>query len=61
MKRRKRLEKGVESLDEQIKIHEEKKKQAEKEGLQELVGYYDKEIASKKEAMERKKKIIEKS
>ncbi len=51
-KRKKRLEKGIISLAEQIKIHQEKKEKAEKDGDLELVGYYEKEIG----ALERSKK-----
>jgi len=60
MKRKKRLKKGIESLEEQIKIHEEKKTRAEQAGLLELVRYYDKELESKKEALKYKKKILDK-
>lgn len=60
MKRKKRLKKGIESFEEQIKIHEQKKKQAEEAGLQELVSYYEKEITSKKEAMREKKEMLDK-
>jgi len=60
MKRKKRLKKGIESLKEQIAIHKEKKKQAEEADLLELVKYYEKEITSKKEAMEEKKEILDK-
>jgi len=60
MKRKKRLNKGIESLEEQIKIHEEKKKEAEKAGLLELVNYYEKEIVSKKETMKKKKYLLDK-
>lgn len=60
MNRKKRLQKGIESLKEQIKIHEEKKKLAEKEGLSELVRYYDKEILSKEQALKKKEKILDK-
>jgi hypothetical protein len=60
MKRKKRLEKGVESLKEQIEIHEEKKKKAEEADMKELVGYYEKEILSKEKAMREKKKLLDK-
>ncbi len=43
-KREKRLEKGIESLKEQRRIHIEKRKLAEKLGEEELARYYDKEI-----------------
>ena len=58
--RKKRLEKGIESIKEQIEIHEEKRKRAEGEGMIELAGYYEKEIESKKKALEEKQKILDK-
>lgn len=60
MKRKKRLEKGIESLKKQVEIHEEKKKQAEEADLPELVRYYEKEIEAKEEAMRKKKEILNK-
>ncbi len=48
MRRKKRLEKGIVSLDEQINLHHEKKRQAEKLGQEDLVAYYGKEIESLK-------------
>ena len=51
-KREKRLKKGIDSLERQIVIHEEKKEVAESLGQEELVGYYDKEI---RELIKRKK------
>jgi hypothetical protein len=59
-KRKKRLEKGIESLKEQIEIHKEKKKQAEKASLQELVAYYEKEIEAKEEAKREKQELLDK-
>ena len=57
-KREKRLEKGIESLEEQKKIHEEKRKRAEEIGEEELVRYYSKEI--KKELFsDETKKLLE--
>lgn len=52
--RKKRLQKGIKSLDEQIKIHEEKRKQAIEEGKIELADYYDKEIISKSRDKDKK-------
>lgn len=40
VKRNKRLEKGIESIIEQIRLHEEKKFKAEEEGNIELADYY---------------------
>lgn len=45
-KRKKRLEKGIKSLEKQIKIHEEKKRMAKELDQEELVEYYTKEIKS---------------
>ena len=60
-KRRKRLEKGIESLETQIDIHGVKKEQASKENKPELVGYYEKEIfaleENKKRKLEKMKKV----
>ena len=44
VKRKKRLEKGIKSLIEQIRIHQEKKKQAINDNNLDLVKYYEKEI-----------------
>ena len=48
-KRKKRLEKGIISLERQKKLHEIKRKQAEKLGLEELLKYYTREIKSLEE------------
>jgi len=52
--RKKRLQKGIESINEQIKIHKEKRKQAIEEGKIELADYYDKEILSKSRDKDKK-------
>lgn len=58
MKRRKRLEKGIYSLDKQVKLHEEKKKLAKELGDENLVGYYTKEIeALRKRRRDREGKL----
>lgn len=44
VKRKKRLEKGIESLEEQVNIHEEKKEAAKELGQENLVEYYTGEI-----------------
>ena len=56
--RNKRLEKGIESLQRQIHLHEEKLKKAQQEGEFELMGYYEKEIASKKRDKEKKERLL---
>ena len=58
--RTRRLEKGIESLNEQIKIHAEKMRKAEEEGNIELSDYYKKEIESKKKYKEEKERMFEK-
>ena len=58
--RKKRLQKGIESLDKQIMLHEEKLKRAEKEENIELAGYYRKEISAKKKDKEEKQRILSK-
>ena len=51
-KREKRLEKGIESLELQKKLHEEKRKIAKELGKLELIKYYTKEI----ELLEKRRK-----
>lgn len=60
MKRKKKLEKGIKSLKEQIEIHEEKKRQAEEADIPELVGYYEKEILSKEKDLKKKRELLDK-
>ena len=56
--RKKRLKKGIESIKEQIIMHEEKKDEAEKQGNVELVNYYRKEIAILENEKEKKEEIL---
>ena len=58
--RKKRLKKGIESLDKQIKLHEEKLKKAEEDDNLELAGYYRKEIEAKKRDKEEKERMLRK-
>ena len=58
--RKKRLQKGIESLEKQIKIHEEKLRKAKEEDIIELAEYYQKEIAAKKRDKEEKQRILNK-
>jgi hypothetical protein len=60
-KRKKRLEKGINSMKEQIELHFEKKKKAEDEKDLDLVNYYEKEILVKKKTLEERKKILDKN
>ena len=61
MKRKKRLEKGIESIKEEIAAHEEKREKAREEGNMELAGYYDKELSGLKKTKKRKENQLEKS
>lgn len=61
MKREKRLEKGIKSIEEEIVFHKEKRERAMNEGRLELAGYYDKEILALKKTKNRKEKQLEKS
>ncbi len=58
--RKKRLQKGIESLEKQIKIHEGKFKKAEEEDNIALANYYKKEINAKKKDKEEKERLLEK-
>ena len=58
--RKKRLEKGIESLDAEIKFHEEKRDDAKEEENFDLEHYYTKEIEGLKKTKEKKEKQLEK-
>ena len=59
-KRKKRLKKGILSLEKQLIIHEEKLKRAEAEDKIELVSYYKKEIMAKKKDLDKKQRLLRK-
>jgi len=57
-KREKRLEKGIDSMEEQIILHEEKKAIAKQEGKEELARYFINEIENiKKRILDRQSKV----
>ena len=58
--RKKRLERGIASLEKQVALHIEKLKKTEQEDSIELAGYYKKEIEAKKKDLEEKKRLLEK-
>ncbi|MFA5993275.1 MAG: hypothetical protein WC796_06220 [Candidatus Pacearchaeota archaeon] len=58
--RKKRLEKGIQSLENQREIHEKKLEKAEEEKDEYLVRYYIKEIDILKGEEEKKKKLLDK-
>lgn len=60
MPRKKRLRKGIGSLEEQISKHIEKMRAAEVRGAQELVDYYRKEIQKFEREIAKKKLQLEK-
>ena len=59
MNRRKRLERGIESIEKQIKVHEEKLREAEEAGQEELVTYYLKDISRLEKQKEQKENKLE--
>jgi hypothetical protein len=58
MKRSRRLETGIDSLQQQIEFHKRKRDKAKAEGNMELVSYYDKEVEALEQAKERKEKQL---
>lgn len=59
MSRKKKLRKGIRSLEEQISKHMEKMRAAEVRGAQELVDYYRKEIQKFEREIAKKKLRLE--
>ncbi len=59
-KRKKRLKKGIDSLREQIRLHESKRKDAQEAGMEELVDYYNREIEAKRKTLKDKEDILDK-
>lgn len=57
-KRKKRLQKGIDSLEEQIRIHEEKRNMARELGQEELVDYYTGEIWRMRERKKNREKKL---
>jgi len=60
MSRKKRLRKGIGSLEEQISNHVEKMRAAEVRGAQELIDYYRREIQKFEREIAKKKLQFEK-
>lgn len=58
--RKKRLEKGIESLNKQIKVHKEKREEAMSDENIDLEKYYAKEIEGLEKTKEKKQKQLEK-
>ena len=58
--RKKRLKKGVISLEKQIQIHEEKREDAKKQENIELEDYYEKELTGLKQIKDKKQRLLDK-
>jgi len=58
--RKKRLERGIVSIDKQIKIHLEKQARAKEKGNLELEGYYGKEISGLENTKKKKEEMLKK-
>ena len=54
------MQKGIDSLEQQIMLHQEKLRKAEEENHIELADYYRKEIAAKKMDKEEKERLLKK-
>lgn len=61
MKRKKRLKKGIESLQEQVEIHKDKLKEAVEEGSKDLARYYEKDLARLENEEKKKREQLEKN
>lgn len=60
MKRKKRLEKGIESLREQIEIHKKKLKLAMESEDEDLTRYYEKDLARLEGEQKKKREKLDK-
>ena len=58
--RKKRLKKGIESMEKQIELHKEKLKDAEEKGEFELAEYYAHEINNLRKNKTQKEELLEK-
>jgi len=58
--RKKRLAKGIKSIESQIQKHRIKSEKAKKDNKIELVDYYEKEIKNLEFSKEKKKKLLNK-
>ena len=61
MKTKKRLEKGIESKERQILLHEKKLEEAIKKEEGFLVDYYSREIAAKRKDLEKTREKLKKT
>ena len=59
--RKKRLKKGLDSIEEQILLHKQKQDEAENKDEIEMVEYYKKEIEGLEKTKDKKKTMLEKA
>jgi hypothetical protein len=59
--RKKRLKKGLDSIEEQILLHKQKQNESENKGEIEMVEYYKKEIEGLEKTKDKKKTMLEKA
>jgi DNA-nicking Smr family endonuclease len=60
MNRKKRLRKGIDSLDEEIDLHEAKREAAKQAGNEGLPKYCDRELDNLRKHRDNKKRILDK-
>ena len=60
MNRKRRLKKGIESIEKQLVLHKNKKEEAENEKKLELVKYYERELEAKRRDKAHKEKLLKK-
>jgi hypothetical protein len=60
MNRKKHLRKGIDSLDEEINLHEAKREAAKQTGNEGLTKYYDREPDNLRKQRDNKKRILDK-
>lgn len=58
--RKKRLARGIASLEEQLRLHEQKLQQAVDDDNDALAGYYRKELSAKQRDLDEKKRLLAK-
>lgn len=58
MSGKKRVKKGIESLEKQVALHKKKLKRAEEDGDIGLAAYYEKELENFEKAIEKSKRRI---
>ena len=52
------MSKGIESPTEQIRLHEDKFREAQEEGLDELADYYKRELDARKKTLKERREML---